>query len=80
MDSCTSLYNSKKVQAILNKVWKAHSAQLIKEYGKIPKNYKRDFKIGAKKGFMENCETRKKNIIALIKKKNNNNKTKKQKK
>lgn len=74
MSSCTSLYNSKKVQAILNKAWKEHSAQLIKEHGTIPKNYKRDFKIGAKKGFMESCKTRKKNIMTLIKKKKNNNK------
>jgi len=79
MFSCSCLYNSKKVQALLNKAWKEYSAQLIKEHGEIPKNYKRDFKIGAKKGFMETCETRKKNMIALIKKINNNNKTKKQK-
>ena len=77
MSSCASLYNSKKVQALLNRAWKEHSAQLIKEHGEIPKNYKRDFKIGAKKGFMESCETRKKNIMALIKKKKNNKKTKK---
>ena len=77
MSSCTSLYNSKKVQALLNKAWKEHSDQLIKEYGEIPKNYKRDFKIGAKKGFIESCKTRKKNNMVLIKKKNNKKKTKK---
>jgi len=76
MTSCASLYKSKKVQALLDKAWKEHSAQLIKEHGAIPKFYQRDFKIGAKKGFMESCKTRKKNIRSL-KKKNNNKKTKK---
>lgn len=76
MTSCISLYNSKKVQTLLDKAWKEHAAQLIKETGGIPKFYHRDFKIGCKKGFMESCKTRKKNTRSF-KKKNNNKKTKK---
>jgi hypothetical protein len=76
MTSCESLYKSKKVQALINKAWKDHSAQLIKDGIVIPKFYRRDFKIGAKQGFMESCQTRRKSIMVL-KRKNNNKKTKK---
>ena len=59
MKSCTALYKTRKVQAILKKVWKEKSEEVIKNTGTLAHFQWKDFKAGFKKGFMERCKSRK---------------------
>jgi hypothetical protein len=57
--NCTALYKTRKVQAILNKVWKEKSKEVIKKTGTLAHFQWKDFRAGFKKGFMDSCKSRK---------------------
>ena len=59
--SCTALHKTRKVQAILNKVWKEKSEEVLKKTGTLANFQWKDFKAGFKKGFMETCKSRRTN-------------------
>jgi hypothetical protein len=57
--SCTALYKTRKVQSILNKVWKEKSQEVLKNTGTLAHFQWKDFKAGFKNGFMHRCKSRK---------------------
>jgi hypothetical protein len=56
--SCSELHKTRKVQAILNKLWKEKSEEVLKKTGTLAHFQWKDFKAGFKKGFMEICKSR----------------------
>ena len=58
MKSCTALYKTRKVQSILNKVWKEKSEEVLKNTGTLAHFQWKDFKAGFQKGFMHTCKSR----------------------
>ena len=57
--NCTTFYKTRKVQDILNKLWKQKSEEVIKNTGTLANFQWKDFQAGFKKGFMERCKTHK---------------------
>ena len=63
--SCTALYKTRKVQSILNKVWKEKSEEALKNTGTLAHFQWKDFKAGFQKGFMQTCKRRRTNPTPL---------------
>lgn len=57
--NCSALHKTRKVQAILNKLWKEKSEEVLKKTGTLANFQWKDFKAGFKKGFMERCKAHK---------------------
>ena len=61
MKSCSALYKTRKVQSILNKLWKEKSKEVLKNTGTLAYFQWKDFKAGFQKGFMHTCKSRRTN-------------------